>query len=67
MRRRSLDDLEAGRLRAAEPDPTAPGGWRVRPDVKAAILARFTDRDDPRLDGRAVLVPRPRVRADRAS
>ena len=33
-----LDDLEAGRLRAAEPDPTAPGGWRARPDVKAAIL-----------------------------
>ncbi len=39
-----LDDLEAGRIRAAEPDPTAPGGWRVRPDVKAAILARFADR-----------------------
>ena len=39
-----LDDLETGRIRAAEPDPTAPGGWRVRPDVKAAILARFTDR-----------------------
>jgi len=39
-----LDDLEAGRLRAAEPDPTAPVGWRVRPDVKAAILERFGDR-----------------------
>src|SRR4249919_2716171 len=39
-----LDDLEAGRLRAAEPDPTAPSGWRVRPDVKAAILACFADR-----------------------
>jgi 2,3,4,5-tetrahydropyridine-2-carboxylate N-succinyltransferase len=39
-----LDDLEAGRVRAAEPDPSAPGGWRVRPDVKAAILARFADR-----------------------
>ena len=39
-----LDDLETGRLRAAEPDPTAPDGWRIRPDVKAAILARFADR-----------------------
>ncbi len=39
-----LDDLEAGRLRAAEPDATAVGGWRVRPDVKAAILACFADR-----------------------
>jgi 2,3,4,5-tetrahydropyridine-2,6-dicarboxylate N-succinyltransferase len=39
-----LQDLQAGRLRAAEPDPSAPGGWRVRPEVKAAILARFADR-----------------------
>jgi 2,3,4,5-tetrahydropyridine-2-carboxylate N-succinyltransferase len=39
-----LDDLEAGRVRAAEPDPSAPGGWRVRSDVKAAILAQFADR-----------------------
>ncbi len=39
-----LDDLESGRLRAAEPDPTAADGWRIRPDVKAAILARFADR-----------------------
>ena len=41
---RILDDLEAGRVRAAEPDPTAPDGWRVRPEVKAAILACFADR-----------------------
>jgi 2,3,4,5-tetrahydropyridine-2-carboxylate N-succinyltransferase len=39
-----LDDLEAGRIRAAEPDPTRPGDWRVRADVKAAILDRFRDR-----------------------
>lgn len=39
-----LDDLEAGRVRAAEPDPTAPGGWRVRPEVKSAILDCFADR-----------------------
>jgi 2,3,4,5-tetrahydropyridine-2-carboxylate N-succinyltransferase len=38
-----LDDLTAGRIRAAEPYPTAPGGWRVRPEVKAAILAQFAD------------------------
>jgi len=39
-----LEDLESGRIRAAEPDRAAPGGWRVRPDVKSAILARFADR-----------------------
>jgi 2,3,4,5-tetrahydropyridine-2-carboxylate N-succinyltransferase len=39
-----LADLESGRLRAAEPDPNAAGGWRVRPDVKAAILGLFVDR-----------------------
>jgi 2,3,4,5-tetrahydropyridine-2-carboxylate N-succinyltransferase len=39
-----LEDLTAGRLRAAEPDPTAPDGWRVNPEVKAGILAAFADR-----------------------
>ncbi len=39
-----LDDLEAGRARAAWPDPGAPDGWRVDPSVKAAILAAFGDR-----------------------
>jgi 2,3,4,5-tetrahydropyridine-2,6-dicarboxylate N-succinyltransferase len=39
-----LAALAAGELRAAEPDPSAPDGWRVRPDVKAAILACFADR-----------------------
>jgi 2,3,4,5-tetrahydropyridine-2-carboxylate N-succinyltransferase len=39
-----LTDLETGRLRAALPDPTAPAGWRVRPEVKEAILACFADR-----------------------
>jgi 2,3,4,5-tetrahydropyridine-2-carboxylate N-succinyltransferase len=39
-----LADLEGGRLRAAEPDPSAADGWRVRPEVKAAILACFADR-----------------------
>jgi 2,3,4,5-tetrahydropyridine-2-carboxylate N-succinyltransferase len=39
-----LAALAAGTLRAAEPDPSAPDGWRVRPDVKAAILAVFAER-----------------------
>ncbi|HEY4189365.1 MAG TPA: 2,3,4,5-tetrahydropyridine-2,6-dicarboxylate N-succinyltransferase [Candidatus Limnocylindrales bacterium] len=39
-----LDDLDAGRRRAAIPDPDAPGGWRADPEVKAAILERFRDR-----------------------
>lgn len=39
-----LDDLDAGRRRAAVPDPEAPGGWRADPEVKAAILACFRDR-----------------------
>jgi 2,3,4,5-tetrahydropyridine-2-carboxylate N-succinyltransferase len=39
-----LAALAAGELRAAEPDPTAPDGWRVRPDMKAGILAVFADR-----------------------
>ena len=39
-----LAALAAGDLRAAEPDPDGPDGWRVRPAVKAAILATFADR-----------------------
>jgi len=40
-----LADLDAGRRRAAVPDPTAPGGWRADPEVKASILACFHDRE----------------------
>ena len=39
-----LNDLESGTLRAATPEAGAPGGWRVRPEVKTAILACFADR-----------------------
>ena len=39
-----LADLEAGRVRAARPDPAAPDGWRVEAAVKSAILASFRDR-----------------------
>lgn len=38
-----LHQLEAGLVRAAEPDPSATDGWRVRTEVKAAILACFAD------------------------
>jgi 2,3,4,5-tetrahydropyridine-2-carboxylate N-succinyltransferase len=39
-----LADLAAGRLRAARPDPSAPGGWQVDPTIKTAILGLFADR-----------------------
>ncbi len=39
-----LDDLDAGRRRAAVPDASWPGGWRTDREVKAAILACFRDR-----------------------
>jgi 2,3,4,5-tetrahydropyridine-2-carboxylate N-succinyltransferase len=39
-----LDALAAGAIRAAEPDAAAPDGWRVRPEVKRAILEVFADR-----------------------
>jgi 2,3,4,5-tetrahydropyridine-2,6-dicarboxylate N-succinyltransferase len=40
----TLAALGDGRLRAAEPDPTAPDGWRVNAEVRAAVLAAFADR-----------------------
>jgi len=48
-----LAELDAGRRRAAWPDPGAPDGWRVDPTVKAAILGCFRDRTtrDWDLDG----------------
>lgn len=39
-----LAALGAGTLRAARPDPEAPGGWRLDAAVRAAILASFADR-----------------------
>ncbi|HUB00628.1 MAG TPA: 2,3,4,5-tetrahydropyridine-2,6-dicarboxylate N-succinyltransferase [Terracidiphilus sp.] len=33
--------LEGGQIRAAEPDPAAPTGWRVNPWVKQGILLGF--------------------------
>jgi 2,3,4,5-tetrahydropyridine-2-carboxylate N-succinyltransferase len=39
-----LAELDAGRLRAASPDPNSPGGWRVDTTVKAGILELFARR-----------------------
>jgi len=56
-----LADLDAGRLRAAWPDPDAPAGWRVDASVKAAILSRFADRRTQEWDLGGVLRFRDRV------
>ena len=34
-------ELSAGRVRAAEPDPASPSGWRVNAWVKQGILLGF--------------------------
>ena len=46
---RVLDDLEAGRLRVAEPD--GQGGWKVNAWIKQAILLYFRAHDVCMLDG----------------
>ncbi len=56
-----LADLDAGRRRAAVPDPSASGGWRADPEVKAAILACFRDRATESWDLGGVLRFRDRV------
>ena len=58
---RVLADLDAGRARAAWPDPGAPDGWRVDASVKAAILSRFADRRTRDWDLGGVLRFRDRV------
>jgi 2,3,4,5-tetrahydropyridine-2,6-dicarboxylate N-succinyltransferase len=40
-----LADLEVGRVRVAEPDASAPYGWRVNGGVQQAILGLFADRE----------------------
>jgi 2,3,4,5-tetrahydropyridine-2-carboxylate N-succinyltransferase len=40
----TLRALDSGEIRAAQPDPSAPGGWRVNSEVQAAILMLFADR-----------------------
>ena len=56
-----LEDLDAGRRRAAVPDPSAPGGWRADPEVKQAILACFRDRTTATWDLGDVLRFRDRI------
>ena len=56
-----LDELDAGTRRAAVPDPSAAGGWRTDPEVKAAILACFRDRATETWDLGGVLRFRDRV------
>jgi len=55
---RAFDELKAalneGRVRAAEPDPTSPTGWRVNTWVKKGILLGFRI-------GRIVEMPPPRA------
>ena len=50
---RLRDELSAGRVRAAEPDAAAPGGWRVNVWVKQGILLgfRFGDTSEMRIAG----------------
>ena len=51
---RLRDELSAGRVRAAEPDPASPTGWRVNVWVKQGILLgfRFGDISDMSVGGR---------------
>lgn len=43
---RFLDALEDGQVRAARPDPDAPGGWAARSWVKEGVLSAFAVRED---------------------
>jgi 2,3,4,5-tetrahydropyridine-2-carboxylate N-succinyltransferase len=38
---RLRQELSAGRVRSAEPDPSSPGGWRVNTWIKKGILVGF--------------------------
>ncbi len=40
---RLLEDLDAGRRRAAWPDPAAPDGWRVDAGLRSELLSLFRD------------------------
>ncbi len=53
--------LDSGEIRAAEPDPSAPNGWRVNPQVQSAILLQFADHATRTWDLDGVLQFRDRV------
>jgi 2,3,4,5-tetrahydropyridine-2,6-dicarboxylate N-succinyltransferase len=40
-----LRALDSGEIRAAEPDPSSPNGWRVNGRVQSAILGLFANRE----------------------
>jgi 2,3,4,5-tetrahydropyridine-2-carboxylate N-succinyltransferase len=56
-----LADLEAGRIRAAAPDPETASGWRVEPSVQEAILSLFADRETRTWDLQGAMQFRDRV------
>jgi 2,3,4,5-tetrahydropyridine-2-carboxylate N-succinyltransferase len=56
-----LADLDAGRVRAAQPDEGSPGSWRVNPEVQQAILGLFGNRETRTWDLEGALQFRDRV------
>ena len=56
-----LADLDAGRLRVAQPDKNFADGWRVNPEVQQSILGLFADRDTRTWDLGGALQFRDRV------
>jgi 2,3,4,5-tetrahydropyridine-2,6-dicarboxylate N-succinyltransferase len=56
-----LADLDAGRIRAAHPDPQAPSGWRVDSSVQQDILGLFANRETRTWDLEGAMQFRDRV------
>lgn len=56
-----LADLDAGRVRVAQPTEDAPDGWRVNPEVQQAILGLFANRDTRTWDLQGAMQFRDRV------
>jgi 2,3,4,5-tetrahydropyridine-2,6-dicarboxylate N-succinyltransferase len=57
----TLRALDSGEIRAAEPDASAPNGWRVNPAVQSAILGLFANRETRTWDLDGALQFRDRV------
>jgi len=68
---RAFDELKAalneGRVRAAEPDPASPTGWRVNTWVKKRILLGFRIGRIVEMDPVAAMSPSPDRRAETAA
>jgi 2,3,4,5-tetrahydropyridine-2-carboxylate N-succinyltransferase len=56
-----LADLDAGRVRVAEPLESAPDGWRVNPEVQQAILGLFANRETRTWDLQGAMQFRDRI------